>query len=276
MDCIVKLKYEIAGIKDTILNYTPNLNVKNFLNELEKAIDKNDIIGISYCLEQLCKWYDENIEEIHRNEFVIDDDSHDRNLKILHEVYHKVKKQEIYEKYLYSDKKQEKKDSHKVYNKIFLSHSSNDKKYGDALEKFIISLGIKNDQLIYTSHPLHKIPTNENIYSYLKSNIGKNIYVIFLFSDNYLNSVACLNEMGAAWITETDYVNIYVPNFNFDNPKYRQCMVDTAKMGIILKNDEACKMGLIDLKDKIVNAFGLEIDEKLASFSIDNFLNDIS
>ena len=198
MDCIVKLKYEIAGIKDTILNYTPNLNVKNFLNELEKAIDKNDIIGISYCLEQLCKWYDENIEEIHRNEFVIDDDSHDRNLKILHEVYHKVKKQEIYEKYLYSDKKQEKKDSHKVYNKIFLSHSSNDKKYGDALEKFIISLGIKNDQLIYTSHPLHKIPTNENIYSYLKSNIGKNIYVIFLFSDNYLNSVACLNEMGAA------------------------------------------------------------------------------
>ncbi|WRK54180.1 hypothetical protein SD457_03835 [Coprobacillaceae bacterium CR2/5/TPMF4] len=108
MDCIVKLKYEIAGIKDTILNYTPNLNVKNFLNELEKAIDKNDIIGISYCLEQLCKWYDENIEEIHRNEFVIDDDSHDRNLKILHEVYHKVKKQEIYEKYLYSDKKQEK------------------------------------------------------------------------------------------------------------------------------------------------------------------------
>ena len=30
MDYIVKLKYEIAGIKETILNYTPNLNVKNF------------------------------------------------------------------------------------------------------------------------------------------------------------------------------------------------------------------------------------------------------
>ncbi|WRK54181.1 toll/interleukin-1 receptor domain-containing protein [Coprobacillaceae bacterium CR2/5/TPMF4] len=141
--------------------------------------------------------------------------------------------------------KNKKKDSHKVYNKIFLSHSSNDKKYGDALEKFIISLGIKNDQLIYTSHPLHKIPTNENIYSYLKSNIGKNIYVIFLFSDNYLNSVACLNEMGAAWITETDYVNIYVPNFNFDNPKYRQCMVDTAKMGIILKMMRHAKWDLL-------------------------------
>lgn len=276
MDYIVKLKYEIAGIKETILNYTPNLNVKNFLNELEKALDKNDMIGINYYLEQLCKWYDDNIEEIRSNQFVIDCDSHDRNSKILHEIYHNVKKQETFDKYLYSDKKKEKKDLSKAYNKIFLSHSSNDKKYGDALEKFITSLGIKNDQLIYTSHPLHKIPTNENIYSYLKSNINKNIYVIFLLSDNYLNSVACLNEMGAAWVTETDYVNIYVPNFDFKNPKYHQCAVDTEKMGIILKNDEICKMGIIDLKNKIVSAFGLEVDEKSVSFNIDNFMNEIS
>ena len=246
------------------------------MNELEKALDKNDMIGINYYLEQLCKWYDDNIEEIRSNQFVIDCDSHDRNSKILHEIYHNVKKQETFDKYLYSDKKKEKKDLSKAYNKIFLSHSSNDKKYGDALEKFITSLGIKNDQLIYTSHPLHKIPTNENIYSYLKSNINKNIYVIFLLSDNYLNSVACLNEMGAAWVTETDYVNIYVPNFDFKNPKYHQCAVDTEKMGIILKNDEICKMGIIDLKNKIVSAFGLEVDEKSVSFNIDNFMNEIS
>ena len=97
-----------------------------------------------------------------------------------------------------------------------------------------------------------------------------------MLSDNYLNSVACLNEMGAAWVTETDYVNIYVPNFDFKNPKYHQCAVDTEKMGIILKNDEICKMGIIDLKNKIVSAFGLEVDEKSVSFNIDNFMNEIS
>lgn len=47
---------------------------------------------------------------------------------------------------------------------IFISHSSSDKKYGDAIRNFIVGLGIKEKQLIYTSHSLHKIPLDKNIY----------------------------------------------------------------------------------------------------------------
>ncbi|MBO4640717.1 MAG: hypothetical protein J5710_13280 [Treponema sp.] len=66
------------------------------------------------------------------------------------------------------------KDIEKCYKNplIFLSHSSKDKKYADALEKFITGLGVKDNQLIYTSHPCHKIPLNMNIYEYLRQNIN--------------------------------------------------------------------------------------------------------
>ena len=63
---------------------------------------------------------------------------------------------------------------------IFLSHCSKDKKYGDALEYFITGLGVKSSQLIYTSHPLHKIPLDANIYDYLRKNINMNVFMLLL------------------------------------------------------------------------------------------------
>lgn len=131
---------------------------------------------------------------------------------------------------------------------IFLSHKSDDKKYGDALRNFIIGLGVKNESLVYTSHPLHKVPLDMNIYDYLRKNIAGNVFVIILWSDEYLDSPACLNEMGAAWVAQKDYTNIYVPSFSFGNPKYHQCAVDTRKMGAVLNGDEHCKASMIELK----------------------------
>jgi len=158
---------------------------------------------------------------------------------------------------------------------IFLSHSSSDKPYGNALEKFILGLGVKNDQLIYTSHPLHKIPLDANIYDYLRKNINRNVFMIILWSDEYLESPACLNEMGAAWVTQSDYTNIFTPNFHFGNPKFHECAVDTRKMGAVLSGDNHCKTNMIELKDKILSLFNLDIDEKTATFLLDEFIKEI-
>lgn len=159
---------------------------------------------------------------------------------------------------------------------IFLSHRSSDKKYGDALEKLITGLGVKHNQLIYTSHPLHKIPLDKNIYDYLRNNIGRETFVIILWSDEYLDSPACLNEMGAAWIMQTDYTNIYVPNFSFGNPKYHQCAVDTRKMGAVLNGDQHCKANMIELKNKIAKMFGLQVDEQTWTYLLDAFVSEIT
>lgn len=161
------------------------------------------------------------------------------------------------------------------YPLIFLSHKSNDKEYGDALRDFIIGLGVKNDQLIYTSHQLHKIPIDVNIFEYLKSNMNKDIYMIFLWSNEYLESPACLNEMGAAWVLQSDYSNIYVPDFSFSNPKYYECAVDKNKMGIILNGDNGCRTAMIELKNKILRLFDLKVNEKEADYLLNNFIDKI-
>lgn len=158
---------------------------------------------------------------------------------------------------------------------IFLSHKSDDKKYADALEKLIIGLGVKNNQLIYTSHPLHKIPLDRNIYDYLRDAIGGNVFVIILWSDSYINSPACLNEMGAAWVAQKDYTNIYTPDFDFGNPKYHECAVDTRKMGAVLNGNDSCKASLVELKNKIISLFNLNTDEATSIYLIDQFIKEI-
>lgn len=158
---------------------------------------------------------------------------------------------------------------------IFLSHKSDDKKFGDALRDFIIGLGVKNNQLIYTSHPMNKIPMDRYIYQYLRENIHSEIFMIILWSNQYLESPACLNEMGAAWVTQADYTNIYVPAFSFGNPKYHQCAVDTNKMGAVLNGDEHCKASMLELKNKIVSMFNIDIEEKEVMFLLDNFISKI-
>jgi hypothetical protein len=159
---------------------------------------------------------------------------------------------------------------------IFLSHCSNDKKYGDSLRDLIIGLGLKNNQLIYTSHPLHKIPLDQNIYEYLRNNLEHSVFMIFLWSNDYLDSPACLNEMGAAWLAQKDYTHLFVPNFNFDNPKFRQCAVDTNRIGTVLNGDSTCKSNMIEFKDKIFRIFNLSIDEQSWTVLLDNFIAEIN
>lgn len=137
-----------------------------------------------------------------------------------------------------------------------------------------IRFWVKDEQLIYTSHPLHKIPLGVNIYEYLRNNIHSRIFRIFLWSNDYLLSPACLNEMGAAWVMKNDFVNIYTPDFN--NPRYYECAVDTKSMGIVLNNDSTCKTGIIQLKDKIIKIFNLQLKEQTWMYNLDKFMEDIS
>src|SRR5690606_19764724 len=89
--------------------------------------------------------------------------------------------------------------------KIFISHSSRNKNYGNALVDLLIGVGISGDKIIFTSNDAYGIPTGQNIFTWLKSEINEKPYVIYLLSPEYYSSVACLNEMGAAWIVENEH-----------------------------------------------------------------------
>lgn len=270
MDSYKKLKLEFKGIKDVIKDYSSNGNIGNYLNGLEQGLETDEIENILYYLNEICIWYQKNIGKIHSNQWVFNSDEHDRNKKLLEEI---KKDLEVYD--FERNVKQNNRPEIIESPKIFLSHRSSDKKYGDALEKLIVGLGVKNDQLIYTSHPLHKIPLNENIYDYLRKNINQRVFVIILWSNEYLESPACLSEMGAAWVTQSDYTNIYTPEFAFGNPKYHECVVDTRKMGAVLNADANCRASMIEFRDKILEIFSLTIDEQTWTYLLEEFISDI-
>ena len=115
-----------------------------------------------------------------------------------------------------------------------------DKKYGDALERLITGLGVKNDQLIYTLHPSHKIPMDASIYDYLRENFGRKMFMIILWSNDYLDSPACLNEVGT-----------------------------------VLNGDGNYKANMIELKNKILEIFNLEIDEQKWTYLLDEFIESV-
>lgn len=272
------LQLSFEGIRATVGDYTKEGLINNYLNQLSKAIENQDIKNIKKLLNLVYDWYCREISKINQNEWCFNKEEHREAMNIVKTLITRFTN--IPDDYIAKTRKNILQNLKQPVTKnniplIFISHSSSDKKYGDALRKFIIGLGVKDDQLIYTSHPLNKIPLDKNIYEYLRENFNNKVFMIILWSDAYLESPACLNEMGAAWVTQSDYTNIYNPNFTFGNPKYHQCAVDTRKMGAVLRNDEHCKTNMIELKDKILKMFNLEIDEKHFMVLLDEFMKEI-
>lgn len=269
MNGLKLLMIEYDGIYGTIDRYTSESNVMNYLTQLKQGMEECDYDIVVYSIDELIKWYDENISEIAENRYVDNLNSHIKNRNILKEIKDKITKEDFTN---IKTKGTRKSIGEKL---IFISHKSSDKKYGDALRDFLVGLGIQKNQLIYTSHPLHKIPMDANIYDYLRENINSKIFMIILWSNEYLESPACLNEMGAAWVTQSDYTNIYVPSFSFGNPKYHECAVDTRKMGAVLNGDQHCKANMIELKNKVQELFELKKDEANDSYLIDEFIKKL-
>lgn len=144
-----------------------------------------------------------------------------------------------------------------IKEKIFISHSSKDKRYGDALVKLLRGLGLERNQIIFTSDDDYGIPIDMNIFEYLKNQINEGAYMIYLLSNDYYGSVACLNEMGAAWVVQNDYTVIGIPDFHFDEPKFSSGAIDPRRIGFRLDN----KKRLVEFKNKILDRFELKVDE---------------
>ena len=77
-------------------------------------------------------------------------------------------------------------------------------------------------------------------------------------------------------MTQSDYTNIYVPDFSFGNPKYHECAVDTKKMGAVLNGDAQCKASMLELKNKIEDLFGLKNEEAKVMYLLEQFIEEIT
>jgi hypothetical protein len=140
--------------------------------------------------------------------------------------------------------------------KIFISHASKDKNYVSCIVKLLEFIGLRQEQLFCSSVPGYGIPLDEDIYDYLRQQFQEyNLHVILVLSDNYYQSVACMNEMGAAWVLRNDYTTILLPGFEF---KKIEGAINPRKIALKLDGDsDDVKEKLGQLKDKLLKEFGL-------------------
>lgn len=267
-DLFDRFSIEIDGIENVIEDWELIGEGGNYTNKLKKAIKEKNVVAIKYCLIGIKNWYENILDDISKTDFNIQN-KHKNNLNKINNFIEEVKK--IPDSCFISNNAIKSSDEPVV----FLSHSSKDKKYGDALRNLLIGIGLENEQLIYTSHPLHGIPVGENIFEYLRKHIHSNVFMIFLLSDEYFESVPCLNEMGAAWVSKSDYMSVFIPKFNFRNTKFIDCVIDDKNMGVNL-NDPSCRIKILDLKNKIKNIFNLPTDEAKETYLVDKFLEEIN
>lgn len=138
--------------------------------------------------------------------------------------------------------------------KIFISHSIDNVKYVQAFVELLEDIGIQENQLFCSSLVEYGIPLNEDIYEYLKKQFEEYaLQVIFVLSDEYYQSAACLNEMGAAWVLQSSYSTILLPKFEFKNIRGA---INPNRISIKLDSSEVSAR-LNELKDNMIKIFNL-------------------
>lgn len=140
--------------------------------------------------------------------------------------------------------------------KIFISHSSQDLMFVQPLVELLEALGLTDDNMFCSSVSGYNVPLDKNIYDYLKEQFQNfNLRVVFMLSDNYYRSVASMNEMGAAWVLQSRYTSVLLPQFRFKDIKGA---IDPLRISIKLDSgDNELKARLNELKDTLVNEFEL-------------------
>lgn len=155
--------------------------------------------------------------------------------------------------------------------KIFISHSSQNKKYGNALVELLRNLGVKENEIVFTSNTAYGIPIGQNIFHWLKSQITEKPFVIYLLSEEYYKSIACLNEMGAAWIVENQHAAIFTPDFNLSSKEFQSGALDPREIGFYI-NDEERILSLIEL---LSNSFEMTKNTILISQNLKKFISEV-
>ena len=158
-----------------------------------------------------------------------------------------------YIKYVKGESKEEKEKVKKPL--LFISHSSANENIATNLVQLLRTLGFNNKNLFCSSVPGYDIKEGEDIYDTLASKFQDyNIFVIFLLSSEYYQSAACLNEMGATWVLKANYSTIVCPGFSIPEIKGA---INPSKMAVVLEDNKRVNGKLNNLKDRLIDFFGL-------------------
>ncbi|TMN22693.1 toll/interleukin-1 receptor domain-containing protein [Lentibacillus cibarius] len=155
--------------------------------------------------------------------------------------------------------------------KFFISHSSKDFKYGDAIVQLLKDIGVPQQNIIFTSKSGHGIPKGEDIFKWLKNEIKEKPFVIYLLSERYYSSITCLNEMGAAWVIENEHISLFTPGFNPSNPEFWEGAVEPRELGAFIDD----RQNIIEFADIIVSTLGNKVNPVIFDEAITKYMETI-
>lgn len=156
---------------------------------------------------------------------------------------------------------------------VFISHSSKDKDFANALVALLEDIGLDSSNLFCSSVEGYGIALSKDIFETLRSLFNEhNLYVIFIHSPRYYKSAVSLNEMGAAWVLKTDFCSFLTTDMSFSK---MEGVVNGSTISIKVDAEDA-PARLTELKNTLIPMFGLQtIDETKWERKRKVFLNQV-
>lgn len=137
---------------------------------------------------------------------------------------------------------------------VFISHSSKDKPFVEALVNLLESMGFDSTNLFCSSVPDFWIGLSQNIFESLRKLFHNHeLYVIFVQSPRYYDSPVSLNEMGAAWVLKNDSCSLLTKDMTREQMRG---IVDGSTIFIKVDTDDA-ESRMSELKSILISKFGL-------------------
>lgn len=239
-------------------------------------VDRNSRKSIDTYLE----WHKETL--IYLSVYYSDMNSDFKEFKNLdnsgngHSLYSNFKK--IYAKYnlLMSQVSMQSKDNSKKGNSpmVFISHSSKDKVFAEALVDLLESIGLDKDTLFCSSVAGYGLDLSDDIFETLRNLFqSHDLFMIFIHSPRYYTSAVSLNEMGAAWALRTGFCSILTSDMEFSGLKG---VVNDRSIAIKV-NEEDAWYRLNELYDKLKDIFNLtSLEMTKWERKRDNFLRSVN
>lgn len=157
---------------------------------------------------------------------------------------------------------------------LFISHSEKDGNLISDFVSLLYDMGLKDENIFCSSISTNGVPIKEDIYEYLRNLLDSNqIIPLFMLSENYYHSPACLNEMGAVWVKQKNYFTFLLPDFEF---KQIRGAINPNKKAIKLEsNSSKLKADLSIFKDEICSIFGNTINSNRWESVRDDFIRKL-
>ena len=156
---------------------------------------------------------------------------------------------------------------------VFISHSSKDKEFVEALVDLLESIGLDNTTVFCSSVEGYGVAFGKNIFETLRNlYTNHDLYVIFIHSPRYYQSHVSLNEMGAAWVLRTEHRSFLTKDMTFAQ---MTGVINNQELALKVDNENAASL-LIQFKNSLIDFFGLSpVDEQKWTKKSKSFLNTV-